>query len=285
MDQGNFAPGFAALNPSTAMPLISTNGIQLHYDECGSGEPLLLIMGITAPGSVWEKHAEDWSGTFRCLLPDNRGVGLSDKPAGPYSSAMMADDCVGLLDALGLTQVRVVGCSMGSIIAQQLALRHPARVRSLVLMCPWARCDAYARGIFEHLMAIKARLRPEEFMTYIQLLIFSKPTWDDPTALAGLRDGRRQAATATEPQPLHALEAQAAACIDHDTLAELGKIQCPALVIGGTADIFTPRWMAEEVARAIPGAELHLYEGAGHAFHWERLADFNLRVHTWLVAQ
>ena len=266
------------------MPSIKTNGIQLYYEEHGNGEPVLLIMGITAPGSVWEKHAEFWSQKFRCLLPDNRGVGLTDKPAGPYTSAMMADDFAGLLDALGLNQVRVVGCSMGSIIAQQLALRHPTRVRSLVLMCPWARCDAYARGVFEHMMAIKARLRPEEFMNYIQLLIFSKPTWDDATSLAGLLDGRRQAAEGPSPQPLHALEAQAAACIGHNTLDDLGKIKCPTLVIGGDADVFTPRWMAEEVARGIPGAELHLYPGAGHAFHWERLEDFNPRVRDWLAA-
>ncbi len=266
------------------MPVISTNGINLHYQECGSGEPLLLIMGITAPGGVWEKHADAWSEKFRCILPDNRGVGLSDQPAGPYTSTMMAEDFIGLLDALGLQQVRVVGCSMGSIIAQQLALRHPQRVRSLVLMCPWARCDAYARGIFEHMCAIKARLRPEEFMAYIQLLIFSKPTWDDANSLVGLLDGRRQAASATLPQPLHALEAQAAACINHDTLADLGKIQCPTLVIGGTADIFTPRWMAEEVAEGIPNAQLHLYEGAGHAFHWERIECFNPFVSQWLEA-
>src|SRR5512140_492858 len=100
------------------MPTIKTNGIELFYEERGTGDPVLLIMGITAPGSVWELHAKFWQERFRCLLPDNRGVGRTDKPAGPYSSAMMADDFVGLLDALGLTSVRVVGCSMGSIIAQ-----------------------------------------------------------------------------------------------------------------------------------------------------------------------
>ena len=266
------------------MPTISTNGIQLYYEERGAGDPVLLIMGITAPGSVWELHAKFWQERFRCLLPDNRGVGLTDKPAGPYSSAMMADDFAGLLDSLGLARVRVVGCSMGSVIAQRLAMRHPDRVRSLVLMCPWARCDAYARGVFEHIKAIKARLRPEEFMNYIQLLIFSKGTWDAPEGLAGLLDGRRQAAENASPQPLHALEAQAAACTGHDTFAELGRIRCPALVIGGEADIFTPRWMAEEVARGIPGAQLHLYPGAGHAFHWERIDDFNPRVRDWLAA-
>ena len=266
------------------MPYITTNGIKLAYDERGAGEPVLLIMGITAPGGVWEKHAEFWAKSFRCIMPDNRGVGLTDKPVGPYSSEMMADDLVGLLDALGLPQVRVVGCSMGSIIAQQLALRHPARVRSLVLMCPWARCDAYARGVFAHMKTIKARLRPEEFMNYIQLLIFSKPTWDDATSYAGLLDGQQQAAEGTAPQPLHALEGQAAACVGHNTVHELGQIKAPALVIGGDADIFTPRWMAEEVAGGIPGAELHLYPGAGHAFHWERIEDFNPRVRDWLAA-
>ena len=121
-------------------------------------------------------------------------------------------------------------------------------------------------------------------MTYIQLLIFSKPTWDDAAELAGLKDGRKQAAEGVAPQPLHALEAQAAACMNHDTYFELRKIKAPALVIGGDADIFTPRWMAEEVAGGIPGAELHLYTGAGHAFHWERIKDFNPRVRDWLAA-
>jgi pimeloyl-ACP methyl ester carboxylesterase len=266
------------------MPTISTNGIELYYEERGTGDPVLLIMGITAPGSVWELHAQYWQERFRCLLPDNRGVGRTDKPVGPYTSALMADDFAGLLDTLGLERARVVGCSMGSIIAQQLALRHPQRVRSLVLMCPWARCDAYARGIFEHLMTIKARLRPEEFMNYIQLLIFSKATWDAPGGLADLIKGRQDAAANAQPQPLHALEAQAAACVGHDTLADLGRIRCPTLVIGGAADIFTPPWMAEEVARGIPGAQLHLYPGAGHAFHWERIEDFNPRVRDWLTA-
>jgi pimeloyl-ACP methyl ester carboxylesterase len=266
------------------MPHVTTNNLRIYFEERGNGDPLLLIMGITAPGSVWEKHAEFWAEDFRCLMPDNRGVGQTDKPAGPYTSRLMADDFANLLDELGLKKVRVVGCSMGSIIAQQLALHHPTRVRSMVLMCPWARCDAYARGIFEHMKAIKARLRPEEFMTYIQLLIFSKPTWDKATEYEGFLAGRRDAALAASPQPLHALEAQAAACMSHDTLRQLGQIKCPTLVIGGEADIFTPRWMAEEVAKGIPGAELHLYPGAGHAFHWERIADFNPHVRDWLKA-
>ncbi len=264
------------------MPTVATNGINLYYEEVGAGPPLVCIMGITAPGSVWAPHVDQWQRHFRCLAVDNRGVGRSDMPPGPYTTAMMADDYAGLLNSLGLSGVPVAGCSMGSTIAQQLALRHPALVKSLVLMCPWARCDRYATAIFEHMQHIKARLTPAEFMEYIQILIFAKAHWDDDAGYRDLVEGRRLAAEAPLQQPLFALEAQAAACIAHNVLAELGRIACPTLVIGGREDIFTPVWMAEEVASGIPGAELYLYEGAGHAFHFERVADFNARVVEWI---
>ena len=164
------------------MPVVEANGIQVYYEERGAGDPLVMIMGITARGAVWEKHAEYWQQDFRCILPDNRGVGLTDKPAGPYTSAQMADDYAALMQELGIERARVIGCSMGSIIAQQLALRHPARVRSLVLMCTWARCDRYARDVFQHIIDIKSRLRPEEFATV-------HPAFDFCQAVLGQRCG------------------------------------------------------------------------------------------------
>jgi len=265
------------------MPLIKSNGINLYYEERGTGDPLLLIMGITAPGSAWEKHVAFWEKHFRCILVDNRGVGNSDKPPGPYTTAQMADDCAGLLDNLGMKKTKVVGCSMGSTIAQQLAIRHPEKISAMVLMCPWARCDNAAKAIFQHMVACKARLRPEEFSLYIQLLIYSKRSWDDPEMLAVLEEDRKNAALDPNPQPLLGLEGQAAACISHDTLDQLGQISVPTLVIDGEKDAFTPLWMTNEVARAIPKAELHLYKNSGHAFHWENLEDFNPRVRDWLL--
>jgi pimeloyl-ACP methyl ester carboxylesterase len=267
------------------MPFVQTNGIKFYYEERGdaTAEPLLLIMGITAPGGVWEPHASYWEQSFRCIIGDNRGVGLSDKPAGPYTTEQMADDYAGLLDALQIEEVRVVGCSMGSTIAQQLAIRHPNKVKSLVLMCPWARCDNTAKAIFQHIMTCKARLRPEEFSLYIQLLIYSKASWDNEEVAAQLEAGRNQAGTDPFPQPLHGLEGQAAACITHNALAQLPSIKQPTLVIGGKEDIFTPVWMAEEVTAAIPNAELYLYEKCGHVFHFEQVKDFNERVNSWLL--
>lgn len=265
------------------MPIVQSNGINLHYEERGSGDPLLLIMGITAPGAVWEKHVAHWEKNFRCILVDNRGVGLSDKPTGPYSSAQMADDCAGLLLHLGLSEVRVAGVSMGSTIAQQLAIRHSKLVRSLVLMCPWARCDRTAKDIFRHMMDCKARFRPEEFSLYVQLLIFSKATFDDDSSYEDMVEDRENAALDPNPQPLIGLEGQAEACIHHQVLDQLPGIQQPTFVLGGEVDAFTPQWMTREVAKAIPNSLLHIYLGSGHAFHWENLEDFNHRVNQWML--
>ena len=265
------------------MPIIQTNGIELYYEEQGTGEPLLLIMGITATGSVWEKHVSYWSNYFQCITVDNRGVGQSGIPEGPYTTAQMADDYAGLLDALQIDKVAVVGCSMGSTIAQQLAIRHPHKITSLVLMCPWARCDNTAKGIFQHMVDCKRSLPPDQFTLYIQLLIFSKSTWDNDTSYAEMEGDRKQAAIDPPSQPLQGLKGQAAACINHNALSQLPEIKQPVLVIGGKEDIFTPVWMAEEVAAAIPHSELHLYNGAGHAFHWEKIEDFNPRVKEWIM--
>ena len=264
------------------MPLIETNGIQMYYEERGSGVPVICIMGITAHGAVWEAHAAAWDQHFRCILGDNRGVGQTDKPEGPYTSAMMADDYAGLMDALGIETAHVVGCSMGGIIAQQLAIRHPQKVRSAILMCTWARCDHYAQAVFEHLKTIKAHLRPEDMMKYVQLLIFRKGFWDNTDGYQSILDGQVAAKSNPAPQPLHGVEGQADACISHNTLAQLKDVQAPCLIIGGKDDIFTPRWMAEELAANIPNNELHLFDGAGHAFHWECLPDFNAKTTAWL---
>lgn len=267
------------------MPTITTNGTNIYFEERGSGEPLLLIMGITAPGSVWEKHVAHWEKSFHCILVDNRGVGKSDKPPGPYSSLQMAEDCIGVLDHIGLGAVKVAGVSMGSIIAQQLAIHFSDRVKGMLLMCPWARCDNTVKAIFQHMIDCKARLRPEEFSVYIQLLIFSKQSWDGEAFYAGMLEDRKNAGLDPNPQPLIGLEGQAAACVSHSVLEDLEKVTCPVFVLGGEEDIFTPVWMTKEVAAAIPGSKLHIYPKSGHAFHWENLNDFNVRVGDWLKSQ
>ena len=204
------------------MPTYQRDELSFHYQIAGSGEPVLLIMGITASHEVWEVHSSDWSQHFQCVMPDNRGVGQSASPSGDYTTSEMALDLIALLDHLALEQVHVVGCSMGSTIAQQLALLAPQRVKSLVLMCPWARCDPFTVGIFENLVSSYQHLPPADFVRFIQLLIFDKSTWELPATGPEFQEARQQAEEAEaagQRQSLPGLKGQAAACASITTLS------------------------------------------------------------------
>lgn len=264
------------------MPIVRANGIDINYEERGQGDPLILIMGLGADGSVWELHAQAYEQHFRCILMDNRGAGLSDKPAGPYTTEMMADDTAGLMDALGLEQARVAGISMGGAIAQQFALRHPDKVRSMVLVSTWARCDSYAKIVFEHFKKIRAVSDPGDFMQLLQLWIFAA----DHTAanLDDLAQGQQDARDDPNPMPQHAFDAQCDACITHETVAQLSAIRVPTLITVGDADIFTPLHFSTQIHDRIPGADLLVLERVGHAHHWEKLDEFNSKTAGFLRA-
>jgi pimeloyl-ACP methyl ester carboxylesterase len=261
------------------MPTVISSGIRVAYEEHGRGEPLVLIMGLGADGSLWEEHVKDYAQHFRCILVDNRGAGNSDKPAGPYTTAMMAEDVVGLMNVLGIVEARVAGISMGSAIAQELALRHPRKVRSLVLISSWARCDRYMREVFEQFLRLRAVVSAEHFMQLLQLWIFTPRHFD--THFDDLIEGRRQAHF--NPMPPHALAAQCAACAGHDTLERLAKLLQPALLTVGDADIFTPLHCTQAMHERMPNAELLVFPGSGHCHHWEALDEFNARTTAFLL--
>ncbi len=262
------------------MPHVMANGIRIHYQVRGEGEPLILLMGLGAPGSRWEDHVAAYEKHFRCILMDNRGAGETDKPSGPYSTSMMADDTATLLHALGIEKARVAGISMGSGIAQELALRHPERVRSLVLVSSWSRCDRYTRTVFEHMARMRAVASPAEFTQLIQLWIFTARHF------ASHYDELRQAQLDAEADymPLGAFKAQCVACAEHDTYARLSGIAAPTLLTVGDADIFTPLRLSREMHERLPSSELLVFAGCGHAHHWEDLAGFNERTTRFLLA-
>src|SRR5438093_13759231 len=132
------------------MSVAKVGTIDLYYDEQGSGDPLLLVMGLAADSAAWMFQVPDFARHHRTIVFDNRGVGRSAKPPGPYTIHEMADDTVGLLDALGIARAHVVGVSMGGMIAQELALRHPERVARLVLAMSFARPEPVRRDFLLH---------------------------------------------------------------------------------------------------------------------------------------
>jgi len=117
------------------MSFVENQGAKIYWDEKGSGEPLLLIMGLSYPSYMWHRTRPLLAKRFRTIALDNRGVGQSDVPPGPYSIALMASDAAAVLDAAGVQGAHVFGVSMGGMIAQEFALQYPDRVFSLILGC------------------------------------------------------------------------------------------------------------------------------------------------------
>jgi pimeloyl-ACP methyl ester carboxylesterase len=263
------------------MPIVKCNGINLAYEERGKGAPLILIMGLSARGLFWEEHIKEYEKHFRCIIVDNRGAGDSDKPAGPYTTEMMADDIAGLIKKLKLGKCHVNGISMGGAIGQMLAIKYPELVRSLVLVSTWAKCDPYAVQVFDHFKDMRKVATPHDFMKLLQLWIFAPPFFKSVENQKNLAEGCVNA-----PQfymPLHAFLAQADACINHDTVATVKKIKCPTLITIGDQDIFTPMKFSEQLHKLIKGSEMLVLPGTGHAHHWEDLATFNSKTAAFML--
>jgi pimeloyl-ACP methyl ester carboxylesterase len=262
----------------SALPVekVEVEGCPISYRVVGAGSPLLLIMGLGADGSVWQQHVESYARRFRCIIVDNRGVGRSGAPEGPYSTSQMADDCAAVVRAATNSPVAVVGLSMGGAIAQELALRHSSLVNGLVLVSAWARCDGYLSEVFDHLSATHGALDPQTFSRLLQLLIWSPPYVSEH--LEELQATRYELGPAV---PQSAFAAQCTACKNHEALSRLGLLKIPTLITAGADDVFTVPENAEQLHRAIPGSELEIIAG-GHAHHWEQLELFNDLTLSWL---
>ena len=253
----------------------------LHFVTRGDGPPLMLIMGLGADGSVWEEHAKAYEKHFKCYLIDNRGVGRSPKPDGPYTTAMMADDVAALMHAEGISSARVAGLSMGGAIAQELALRHPAMVKKLVLVSTWAKCDDYMKRVFTHFKDMRAVSPAGRFIQLLLLWIWT-PTWM-ATHSDDMNQACRDADEAPNPQPRQGFEGQCDACITHDATDRLARITVPTLITVGTLDIFTPLACSEFLHAKIPGSRLHRFTRSGHVHHWEELDEFNTTTTNFLL--
>lgn len=255
----------------------ATEPAALAWTEKGQGDPLVLIMGLNAPGAAWQPHVDQWSGSFRCLLVDNRGAGSSPAPPGPYTTAGMADDYVRLIEELQLGPCRVVGISMGGAIAQELALRRPDLVERLVLVATWAAGDPYTQQVLGVIDAVRQLVDEPTFNAHLQTLVWT-PAWFAAHEVE---------LVAARHEPLAvgraALSAQVAACRTHNTRARLSQIEVPTLVTAGGADRFIPPAVSVALANGLPEARLQLFADTGHVHHWEELSRFNDCVEEFLT--
>ena len=255
------------------MPTVKSNGINVNYNECGSGEPLLLIMGLGAPGSVWEKHIDEYKKHFRCITIDNRGAGESDKPAGDYTTKQMADDAMGAIDALGIDKFHVSGISMGGAIAQNIAIAQTSRVKSCIITASWAFCDSYMKSVFEMLKTTRSNMSYENFSQMFLLWLYSAKTYGE--AFGVIEESMQNNIADLSPMSQHAFDSQAAACINHDARNKLSEITVPVLITAGDKDIFTPIECSKYLHENIKDSELVIFGGYAHTHHWEDLEKYN----------
>ncbi len=249
----------------------------LAYDVQGSGDALLMIQGLGYGRTGWGPAPTLLARRFRVVTPDNRGFGESEISPGPYTTAQLAEDALGVLDALEIERADVLGISLGGMIAQELVLAAPDRVDKLVL-CSTTAGGPQSVPMPEKTLALmgKLDLDPQEAMRlFVENALSASPP-------DGLVDEIVAYRTANPPDGA-GWYAQASAGAAHDALARLGDIRVPTLVIHGTADNVVDAGNAPLIADAIPGARLELLEGVGHLLPWERPDEFAALVEEFLA--
>lgn len=254
------------------MPTISVGDIDIHYALEGDGdETVVLVNGLADDLTTWDFQVPALlAAGYRVLRFDNRGIGATTKPAGPYSSAQLAADTKGLVDALGITGFHLMGVSMGGMIAQSYAIAYPGDLKSVTLACTYAAPGPFCGRMFAMWADMAPVLGVPFVMRDVTLWAFTLDFFRQREAeLAEF-----EAAMRYLDMPVHAYLAQLAVIQHHDTTADLANIEVPTLVLAGEQDILIPVALSEELCKGIPGARWRTSPG-GHGCMWEHPDAFN----------
>jgi pimeloyl-ACP methyl ester carboxylesterase len=255
------------------MPEVQLKDVRLYYETRGAGDPLVLIPGFGNGLWIWFKQTEELARRFRVVAFDPRGVARSEGRDEAFTIGELADDVAALLDALAIEAAHVLGASFGGFVAQEFALKYPARTRSLVLACTSFGGGGHVSPSPETLAAIASTkgLNTEERVRENLLLAFS------PAYLAREAEEveRITRLRAENPVPEYVYMRQLQAAVGFDASRRVGGIRAPTLVVTGDADVIVPPQNSRNLAAAIPGAELRVVEGGSHTFFIERAAEFN----------
>ena len=263
--------------PTTTQAYLSA--IDLWVEQRGEGPDVLLIGGLGDSVEAWQPQLDALPGSYRLTAFDNRGAGRSPLPDGPLSLAGMADDAASVLRALDIPNAHVAGFSGGSVIAQELALRHPDLVRSLVLVSTWGRPDVYARSVMRS-VAWMAQHAPSEraFLEAFYLWIYTRRAHESGLVAQIIEEALAFPHAATP----EAIQKTLDAFVVHETLDRLHAVTAPTLVLSGGQDLLIPPLYGRAVAAAISGAVFEVWDEEAHQPFQEVPEAFNARVdHFW----
>jgi 3-oxoadipate enol-lactonase len=255
---------------------VDIKGQKLYYEIEGQGEDLLLISGLGQDVTGWAFQVPRYALYYRVITFDNRDVGRSGDATGPYKVGDMAEDAAALMDALGINRAYVLGYSMGGAIAQELALRHPEKVRKLILASTTAQLGRYKISIFEPMKFIREQDPDGKIMVNLQL--FMVMTREFLKLKRATEMMAEMLLHPPFPQSGEGFARQIDANRSFDTLDRLHSVKAPTLVLVGDQDILTTPWEAKELADAIPGARFQILEDGGHGLVFEIPEKFNKAV-------
>ena len=256
------------------MPTAAVGDIAMHYETEGSGDPLILIPYLSADHACYAFQAPEYSKHFTCVALDLRGAGLTDKPAGPYSTEQLADDVAGLMEVLDIDRAHVAGVSLGAAAGMWLAAKYPDRVASLSLHSAWAKTDPFLAVVVKgwQVMAQALGSVAEMVIQGIFPWCFTPEMYTErPEFVAGLEDFVR----GRPPQPVDAFLRQSEAVLAHDAEAQLGRIIAATQVTYGRFDLVASTRFAPALTEGIKGAELVVFDHLSHAGLHEDADGFN----------
>jgi pimeloyl-ACP methyl ester carboxylesterase len=268
------------------MPRTRVEDLDIAWDVAGpvDAAPVLMINGLGAVRQSWALQVAALSAAYRVYTYDNRDVGETGPghDPRPYGVDRFARDAAGLIEALGLGPVHVIGASMGGCIAIELALLRPDLTRSAQIACSWPRTDCWLAELFSQWVAIQTEMGPLMLDRVTRIWVFTQRWYEDPERLAALA---RDAETYPYPRTAAMFARQSDAAIAFDALDRLGGLSCPVHVVAGAEDILTPLRFSRQIADAIPGARLTVLPHVGHGMFWETPEAFNAALLDFLAEQ
>ena len=267
------------------MPKAKTNGIELYYETHGEGKPLVLISGLGYSSWQWHKMVPLLAEKFQVITFDNRGVGQSDKPAGPYTAGMLAQDMVGLLDALKFEKAIIAGHSMGGFVAQAVALDFPQRVEKLIL------CSTNFGGpnhvpVTPEAMKVLTDVSSDVLTRFKNgLAVSTAPGWAEKNPAMIEEWIQWRVANPIEPVHYQAQMAIGLSLMPEAAAFEnkLSRLSVPTLILFGAHDKVVPPANADLLSKKIAGSTVVIFPDAGHFFPIE-IAEAASRVITDFAA-
>lgn len=257
------------------MAKIEVGDVELYYEiHGGDGPPVVLIHGLAGDCSAWAPQIKVLETDYKILALDNRGAGRSSAPDYPYTTRHFADDTIGLMNALEITEpAHVIGRSMGGAIAQEMAINYPERVRSLLITASFGKLDRYG---YQCLYNVNEVVQAQGYAAAAkhQSLLFFPPAYfnENQKQLDAVEE-----ALGNTDRPIHGYSNSTHACLKHDALDRLAQIKCPTLVLAGEEDNLCSAEVAKQIANRVPGCEIKIYEDASHFFmiqcYAESMAD------------